>query len=196
MTECYNFLVNYKKFKILVILAVLLVLSHFLPQFNKELQQLKTQVLAEKTFVSPTIFVEIKQTGRVLKVIDGDTVSVELGGLKQTIRVIGINSPEVVDPRKTVECFGRESSQRAKELLDNQIVTLESDPSQANLDRYGRLLRYVYLSDGTDFGFKMIEQGFAYGYTYDLPYKKHTEYGNAQNSAIEENEDCGVIIRV
>src|SRR5689334_4640170 len=84
----------------------------------------------------------------VVRVIDGDTVDVRLEGQVVRLRLIGIDTPEVVDPRRPVECFGREASARAHELLDGQTVAVESDPTQGDTDRYGRLLRYIWLSDG------------------------------------------------
>ena len=54
---------------------------------------------------------------QVIKVVDGDTITIDLNGKAETIRLIGINTPETVDPRKPVECFGVEASNKAKELL-------------------------------------------------------------------------------
>lgn len=119
----------------------------------------------------------------VTKVIDGDTIEVLSDEKKEKIRIIGINTPETVDPRKSVECFGREASNKAKEILLNQAVRLESDSTQRDRDRYSRLLRYVYLPDGTDFGLRMIQGGYAYEYTYDTPYKFQNEYKKAQIEA-------------
>lgn len=121
----------------------------------------------------------------VVNVIDGDTFDVDIDGKIKRIRVIGINTPEVVDPRKKVECFGKEASEKAKELLFNKKVRLESDPTQGNVDKYGRLLRYVFLEDGTDFGLLMIKEGYAYEYTYNIPYKYQQQYKNAQKQAQE-----------
>lgn len=123
----------------------------------------------------------------VTKVVDGDTIEVDIEGKKEKIRIIGINSPETVDPRRKVECFGKEASGKAKELLSGQSVRLESDPSQAERDKYDRLLRYVFLSNGMDFGKIMILQGYAYEYTYDLPYKYQKEYKEAQQQAQTSN---------
>ena len=70
----------------------------------------------------------------VVRVVDGDTVDVQMqdAGVER-IRLIGIDTPEVVDPRKPVQCFGREASAHAHELLDGQSVALELDPSQGEL---------------------------------------------------------------
>lgn len=123
---------------------------------------------------------------RVVKVIDGDTISVDIGGNKQTVRLIGLNTPETVDPRRPVECFGKEASNKAKELLVDKNVRLELDPSQGDVDKYDRQLRYVYLEDGTLVNKLMIEEGYAYEYTYDLPYIYQTDFKNAQMVARDE----------
>ena len=115
----------------------------------------------------------------VLKVVDGDTVSVDINGITETIRIIGINTPETVDPRKEVECFGKEASDKAKALLEGEYVSLAVDDTQENRDKYNRLLRYVYLADGSDYGKHMIENGYAYEYTYQIPYQHQSEYRNA-----------------
>lgn len=122
-------------------------------------------------------------TSKVIKVVDGDTVTVETNGVRETIRIIGINTPETVDPRKPVECFGQEASARAHELLDNQTVTLEADSTQGESDKYDRLLRYIFLSNGSDFGKQMISEGYAYEYTYSTPYKYQQDYKTSQSDA-------------
>ena len=119
----------------------------------------------------------------VLKVIDGDTISVDMDGVTETIRIIGINTPETVDPRKEVECFGKEASDKAKFLLEGTYVSLAVDDTQENRDKYSRLLRYVYLADGSDYGKYMIENGYAYEYTYQIPYKYQIEYREAEDRA-------------
>ena len=86
----------------------------------------------------------------VTKVVDGDTIEVQFEGVKETIRFIGIDTPETKDPRKPVQCFGQEASNKMKELVENKQVILESDPSQGELDKYGRLLRFLFLPDGTN----------------------------------------------
>ena len=122
----------------------------------------------------------------VVKVVDGDTIDLMINSKKERARLIGIDTPETVDPRKKVECFGLEASERAKEILNEKEVYIERDPSQSDRDRYGRLLRYIYLEDGTNVNKKMIEEGFAYEYTYDLPYKYQNEFKEAQERAIEK----------
>jgi micrococcal nuclease len=83
--------------------------------------------------------------GRVTRVVDGDTVKVEVRGVETTVRLVGIDTPETVRPGTPVECFGPAASARAKRLLPpGRSVRLATDPTQDTRDRYGRLLAYVY----------------------------------------------------
>ncbi|KKT35217.1 MAG: Micrococcal nuclease [Parcubacteria group bacterium GW2011_GWA2_44_12] len=72
----------------------------------------------------------------VVKVIDGDTLSVDIDGKIEVLRLMGINTPETVDPRKQVECFGTEASAKAKESLTGQRIRLEGDTTQGERDKY------------------------------------------------------------
>jgi micrococcal nuclease len=121
----------------------------------------------------------------VVKVVDGDTIDVSVDGTVKRIRLIGIDTPEVVDPRKPVQCFGIEASNKAKEVLTDKKVYLEADASQGELDKYDRLLRYVFLEDGSSFNRMMISEGYAHEYTYDLPYKYQSEYQEAEKQAMD-----------
>jgi micrococcal nuclease len=121
----------------------------------------------------------------VTKVIDGDTIDVDIDGATERLRLIGIDTPEVVDPRKPVECFGQEASKKALELLLNKKVRLEPDITQENRDKYGRLLRYIYREDGLFYNKWIIENGYAHEYTYVIPYKFQAEFQKAENFARE-----------
>jgi len=119
----------------------------------------------------------------VVKVVDGDTVTVDINGKHETIRLIGIDTPESVDPRKPVECFGKEASGKAHEILDGYTVRLVSDPTQGERDKYGRLLRYLFRNDGLFFNRQMVEEGYAHEYTYATPYQYQDDFRNAQERA-------------
>jgi micrococcal nuclease len=119
-------------------------------------------------------------------VVDGDTVEVEIGGSVERVRLIGIDTPETVHPNKPVQCYGREASDRAKAALSGQDVLLEDDPSQDSRDRYGRLLRYVWLPDGHLFNLDMVADGYAYEYTYRDPYRYRDAFIAAQATARDE----------
>ena len=81
---------------------------------------------------------------RVVKVVDGDTIKVSLNNKTETIRLIGVDTPETVDPRRVVGCFGREASNFTKKTLSNQNIKLEADVLSGDRDKYQRLLRYVF----------------------------------------------------
>lgn len=120
---------------------------------------------------------------QVTAVVDGDTFKVLINGVQETIRLIGIDTPETVDPRKPVQCFGMEASNKAKALLTGKKVRLEADSTQGELDKYGRLLRYVFLEDGTFFSKLMISEGYAREYTYDSAYKYQADFKKAELDA-------------
>ena len=119
----------------------------------------------------------------ILHVVDGDTVDVNLDGVKTRVRLIGINTPETVDPNRPVQCYGPEASNRAKALLEGQTVFLEADSSQDDRDKYDRLLRYIWFEDGRLFNMQMILEGYAYEYTYQVPYKYQATFKAAQRQA-------------
>jgi micrococcal nuclease len=124
------------------------------------------------------------QAASVLEVVDGDTVKVRVDGRVETLRLIGLDTPETVDPRRPVQCFGREASARAKELLPpGTPVRLETDPTQGDRDKYGRLLRYLRLPDGRLFNEVMIAEGYATEYTYRLPHRYQAAFRQAQSDA-------------
>jgi len=124
----------------------------------------------------------------VSKVVDGDTIDVSINGKTERIRLIGINTPETVDPRRPVECFGKEASNKAKSLLSGKKVFLEADSSQGDKDKYSRLLRYVFFENGTNVNLFMIQNGYAYEYTYGTPYKYQSDFKKAQKQA-QANEN-------
>lgn len=128
--------------------------------------------------------------GRVTRVVDGDTFDVRVNGETRRVRLIGMNTPESVDPRRPVECFGLEASKRAKELLEGKTVLLEEDPSQDSVDRFGRWLRFAWFTDGRLYNLQMIAEGYAYEYTYDVAYKYQRQFREAQRAA--ERADRGL----
>lgn len=116
---------------------------------------------------------------KVIRVVDGDTIEIE-GGEK--VRYIGIDTPETVDPRKTVQCFGIEASKKNKELVEGKMVRLEKDITDR--DKYNRLLRYIYVGD-TFINLELVKQGFAYSYSYPPDIKYQDQFVKAQQEARE-----------
>jgi micrococcal nuclease len=109
---------------------------------------------------------------RVRRVVDGDTIQVSIDGQDHTVRYIGIDSPETVRPNHPVEWMGPEATAANEALVGGQMVYLEKDVSET--DRYGRLLRYVYLADGIMVNAELVRQGYAYSSTYppDVKYQE------------------------
>lgn len=121
----------------------------------------------------------------VTAVVDGDTLKVNIDNKDEALRLIGMDTPEMVDPRKPVQCFAKEASAKAKETLVGKKVRLEADSSQGERDKYGRLLRYIFLEDGTFFNQMMVEDGYAHEYTYNTPYKYQQDIKQAEVRARE-----------
>ncbi len=142
----------------------------------------------------------------VVRDIDGDTIVADVDGHEITVRLIGADTPETVDPRKPVECYGPEASAEAKRIFGERIgnatstgifVYLDKDLAKGDYDKYGRLLAYIRLPQGivpngsadgdigtidsattTDlYNEYMIMQGFAHEYTYlNQPYKYQVQF--------------------
>ena len=144
---------------------------------KKSFTQISTSTVLEKNESSPDYFI-------VTNVVDGDTIDILKNNKKTRLRLIGIDTPETKDPRKPVQCFGKEASLKAAELLLNQKIRLEFEPGQS-IDKYGRTLAYVYRADGLFYNKWMIENGYAHEYTYKLPYTYQTEFKAAQKQAEE-----------
>jgi micrococcal nuclease len=121
---------------------------------------------------------EVPALYRVVKVIDGDTIKVDIGGEIETVRLIGIDTPEIANPyNPRQDYFGPEAAQYTKQLLEKQSVYLIPDPMNSDRDKYNRLLRYVFLEDGTLINAKLIENGFAYNYVYEpFQFMKQFDY--------------------
>lgn len=126
----------------------------------------------------------------VTEVIDGDTIRVNIEGREATIRLIGINTPETVDPRRSVECFGVEASNEAKRLLSGKKVILQKDVSET--DRYGRLLRFVYLPllsrELLFVNDYLVREGFAYASSYPPDISQSDNLNDAEGEARENNK--------
>lgn len=119
------------------------------------------------------------QVVKVVRVVDGDTIEIEGG---QKVRYIGIDTPETVDPRRPVACFGKEASDENKKLVEGKQVRLEKDVSET--DKYGRLLRYVYVGDifVNDY---LVRHGYAQVSTYPPDVKFTEQFLEAERDARE-----------
>lgn len=119
------------------------------------------------------------ESAYVSRVIDGDTIELSDG---RVLRYIGVDTPETVHPTKGQECFGKEASNFNKELVLNKTVQLEKDVSET--DRYGRILRYVWL-DGQLVNKTLVEEGYAFARSFPPDIAKQDILKSAENSARE-----------
>jgi endonuclease YncB( thermonuclease family) len=108
---------------------------------------------------------------KLVRVVDGDTIVVDVKGKQYKVRYIGMDTPETVHPFKPVQYFGKEASEKNRELLAGKEVRLEKDVSET--DKYGRLLRYVWVGD-IMVNAELVRLGYAVSYTYppDVKYQE------------------------
>lgn len=137
---------------------------------------------SSKSATSSASQVTDKQTYLVTKVVDGDTIEIDGG---QKVRYIGIDTPETVDPRRLIGCFGKEASAKNKELVLGKEVRLEKDISET--DKYGRLLRYVYAND-VFVNQYLVSEGFAKASSYPPDIKFQDIFRTAEKTARENNK--------
>lgn len=122
---------------------------------------------------------------RVARFVDGDTIQVEMSGKVETVRFIGIDTPETHKPNTPVQCYGPAAAAYTKNRIRNQHVRLVSDSLTTNRDRYDRLLRYVMLEDGTELNKELVAKGYAFAYSF--PFSKKGEYFDAMDAARKQN---------
>jgi len=115
----------------------------------------------------------------VTRVVDGDTIHVEGIG---TVRLIGVDTPETVDPRKPVQSFGKEASEFTRRMAQGKVVRLEFDFQRK--DKYDRTLAYVYLPDGTFLNAEIVKQGYGHAYT-QFPFKYLDQFRAHEREARE-----------
>ncbi|HSW66442.1 MAG TPA: thermonuclease family protein [Bacillota bacterium] len=114
--------------------------------------------------------------------VDGDTIAVKMNDGTETIRMIGIDTPETHKPNAPVQCYGPAAAAYTKSLIGTNQVRLASDPKSTNRDRYNRLLRYVYLPGGKMVETELIKNGYGFAYT-SFPFTKSNEFVSAQEQA-------------
>ncbi len=130
-------------------------------------------------FPASTFAENVPEDVLVMKVVDGDTLKLSDG---QTVRLIGVDTPETVHPTKPVQYFGKEASAFTKRLAEGKTVTLEYD--QQRIDKYGRTLAYVYLVDGRMLNSEIIKQGYGFAYI-KFPFKRMEEFRALEREARE-----------
>jgi micrococcal nuclease len=117
----------------------------------------------------------------VTRVVDGDTVMLDTG---EKLRYIGIDTPETKHPRKPVEYFGKEASAVNTKLVSGKDILVEFDVVKR--DKYGRLLGYVFLPDGTFINAELVKQGYAKVYTYPPNVRYAALFRQLQAEAVKQ----------
>ena len=106
-------------------------------------------------------------TGKVTRIVDGDTVVVtDAAGIRSTVRILGIDTPETRKPRSPVQCWGPEASLFARDTLLGETVSVVNDPTQARVDRWGRELGEIAKPDGWNYSVEAARAGMARSYVY------------------------------
>jgi micrococcal nuclease len=150
--------------------------------FAQDIYDVNKQTISKSTDVNIAYLTKAK----VLRVIDGDTVQVEIyfppSGISnlETIRLIGVDTPESVDRRKPVQYFAKEASAFTKNVLSNNFVYLAFDTNLR--DKYNRLLAYLYLPTGHNFNALLLLNGYAKVYTF-FPFRFIDEFVEYEKTA-------------
>ena len=133
---------------------------------------------------APSAWAQDSTSATVSRVIDGDTVEVSYpDGTTETVRLIGIDSPESVDPDRPLECGALEAAAELSALLEGEVVQVTTDPSQDLEDQYGRLLAYVD-TDAFDAGLEMLRLGLAEVFVFEgQPFTRQDQYEAVQEEA-------------
>lgn len=180
-------LINPKRFRFRIfgkrsLLAIIFAIGIILIQeWKPQWLSPPTQPIPASVTVMPTATISAT-LATVTRVIDGDTIQIATG---EKVRYIGVNTPETVDPRRPVQCYGHEGSAENKKLVEGKEVRLEKDVS--NTDKYGRLLRYVWVGDVMVNEF-MVREGFAQVSTYPPDVKYKDRFVAAEKLAQAENK--------
>ena len=131
---------------------------------------------------SPTRLIAAAGSYQIDHFIDGDTIAVNMDGHIESIRLLGVDTPETVKPNVPTQCFGPEASDFMRRAIGGQPVRLVADPGGDNRDQYNRLIRYVYLPDGQLLNEELVSEGYGFAYV-TFPFSKHDEFAQAQDSA-------------
>jgi len=179
----YNYNIDISKYKDVDVLGVTDDAS------TEEIKDVYNQINLLNEDLQTAIKEAQSKTYKVVEVVDGDTIKILYDGVKTSVRLIGIDTPETVDPREPVQCFGKEASAKMKSLVDGKEVGIMFDSTQGTKDKYGRLLLYIWV-DNIFVNELMIKEGYAYEYTYSTPYQYQTQFKEAQRLA--ESSESGL----
>jgi len=173
-------------FTYLTVLIVFVGAFFFSP---KQLRMVQIALTNLSPSVTPAVQTSVQTSNvKIARVIDGDTVELETG---EKLRYIGIDTPETKHPSKPVQCYGEEAYQVNKKLVEGKTVRIEKDVS--NVDKYKRLLRYVYIStqaspSGIMVNDYLVREGFAFATTFPPDVKFSEHFRNVQAEARLQNK--------
>lgn len=130
----------------------------------------------------------LESNAKVDRIVDGDTLVALIGGQRERVRLIGINTPESVDPDRPVMCFGKEAARHLEELVPpGTPVRIERDVEPR--DKFGRVLGYIYrASDGLFVNLAQVTDGFANQYTFPPNVAHTSEFRQAASQARSQNK--------
>jgi len=167
-------------------LIPLLILAGFYLYYKSPLRQVKFPPT-----VPPQVSSHDQPHCNVLRIVDGDTFVCRFpDGKEEKIRLIGVNTPETSHQKKGVEYYGKEAKEFTKNTLSGKRVKLELDMQPR--DRYGRLLAYVYLEDGTMLNALLVQEGYAQVMTVPPNVKYHDMFLKLQREAREQGKGLWV----
>lgn len=124
------------------------------------------------------------ETAKVIKIVDGDTIEVDIAGNQFSVRYIGIDTPETSDPNSPVQFYGPEANDRNSELVMGKDVILVKDVSET--DRFDRLLRYVFINE-VFVNEVLVTEGYAVAKEYPPDTACHIVLSTAQDKAKSGN---------
>jgi micrococcal nuclease len=181
---------NYPQFVLRLIIALLVLIAFGvgIGTFvgNRPLKVLSTPApTAEPTNLPLVQAPDQEEVVVVVRVVDGDTLRVQITNHEEVVRVIGIDTPELTG-EGAPQCYATQARERLAQLAGTGAILLRGDTSQQDTDRYGRRLRYLESSSGEDLGRLLILEGYAREYTYDRPYAQQAEYRAAEALAKQE----------
>jgi endonuclease YncB( thermonuclease family) len=133
---------------------------------------------AETIAIDKSFKVEEGKPVKVARVVDGDTLVLING---EELRYIGIDTPEEFDPRKPVQCYAVEATDRNRQLVEGKTITFYKDKTK--FDKYGRWLGYIYLEDGTFLNLQLVNEGYAFSYPYKPDISKSELIDSAEKYA-------------
>ncbi len=118
----------------------------------------------------------------LVRIVDGDTIVVNVQGLEYKVRYIGMDAPEIAGSGRAPEYFGKEAAQKNRELLEGKTITMERDISET--DAFGRLLRYVWAGD-VMVNAELVRLGYARAHTYPPDVKYQDSFRQLEKEARE-----------